>query len=73
MHVSDDTISRNVVEEDLNFMQRYEYYKVENSGLFEGGTRATPGEFDNNLDYRSLILVTTSEDIDDEDEVKRVN
>lgn len=70
MHVSDDTISRNVVEEDLNFMQRYEYYKVENSGLFEPVTRATPGEFDNNLDYRSLILVTTSEDIDDEDEVK---
>ena len=28
MHVADDTISRNVVEEDLNFMQRYEYYKI---------------------------------------------
>ena len=32
MHVADDTISRNVVEEDLNFMQRYEYYKIEPSG-----------------------------------------
>lgn len=71
MHVSDDTISRNVVEEDLNFMQRYEYYYVENSRLFEGSTRplVTEGEFDDHLIYDSIILVATSEDVDEEDEV----
>lgn len=71
MHVSDDTISRNVVEEDLNFMQRYEYYYVENSRLFEGSTRPldTDGEFDVHLIYDSIILVATSEDVDEEDEV----
>lgn len=71
MHVSDDTISRNVVEEDLNFMQRYEYYYVENSRLFEGSTRPldTDGEFDDRLIYDSIILVATSEDVDEEDEV----
>ena len=70
MHVSDDTISRNVVEEDLNFMQRYEYYYVENSGLFEGSTRPldTDGEFDDRIIYDSIILVATSEDVDEEDE-----
>ena len=71
MHVADDTISRNVVEEDLNFMQRYEYYYVENSRLFEGSTRPldTDGEFDDHLIYDSIILVATSEDVDEEDEV----
>ena len=71
MHVSDDTISRNVVEEDLNFMQRYEYYYVENSRLFEGSTRplVTDGEFDDHIIYDSIILVATSEDVDEEDEV----
>lgn len=71
MHVSDDTISRNVVEEDLNFMQRYEYYYVENSRLFEGSTRPldTDGEFDDHIIYDSIILVATSEDVDEEDEV----
>lgn len=71
MHVSDDTISRNVVEEDLNFMQRYEYYYVENSRLFEGSTRPldTDGEFDDRIIYDSIILVATSEDVDEEDEV----
>lgn len=71
MHVADDTISRNVVEEDLNFMQRYEYYYVENSRLFEGSTRplATDGEFDDRIIYDSIILVATSEDVDEEDEV----
>lgn len=71
MHVSDDTISRNVVEEDLNFMQRYEYYYVENSRLFEGSTRPldTDGEFDGRIIYDSIILVATSEDVDEEDEV----
>lgn len=71
MHVADDTISRNVVEEDLNFMQRYEYYYVENSRLFEGSTRPldTDGEFDNHIIYDSIILVATSEDVDEEDEV----
>lgn len=69
MHVSDDTISRNVVEENLNFMQRYEYYYVENSGLFEGSTRPldTDGEFDDHINYDSIILVATSEDVDEED------
>lgn len=71
MHVSDDTISRNVVEEDLNFMQRYEYYYVENSRLFEGspGPLDTDGEFDDHIIYDSIILVATSEDVDEEDEV----
>lgn len=71
MHVADDTISRNVVEEDLNFMQRYEYYYVENSRLFEGSTRPldTDGEFDDRIIYDSIILVSTSEDVDEEDEV----
>lgn len=71
MHVSDDTITRNVVEENLNFMQRYEYYKVENSRLFEGSTRPldTDGEFDDRIIYDSIILVATSEDVDEEDEV----
>lgn len=71
MHVADDTISRNVVEEDLNFMQRYEYYYVENSRLFEGSTRplVTDGEFDDRIIYDSIILVATSEDVDEEDEV----
>ena len=71
MHVSDDTISRNVVEEGLNFMQRYEYYYVENSRLFEGSTRPldTDGEFDDHIIYDSIILVATSEDVDEEDEV----
>lgn len=71
MHVSDDTISRNIVEEDLNFMQRYEYYYVENSRLFEGSTRPldTDGEFDDRIIYDSIILVATSEDVDEEDEV----
>lgn len=71
MHVSDDTISRNVVEEDLNFMQRYEYYYVENSRLFEGSTHPldTDGEFDDHIIYDSIILVATSEDVDEEDEV----
>lgn len=71
MHVSDDTISRNVVEEDLNFMQRYEYYYVENSRLFEGspGSLDTDSEFDDHLIYDSIILVATSEDVDEEDEV----
>lgn len=70
MHVADDTISRNVVEEDLNFMQRYEYYYVENSRLFEGSTRPldTDGEFDDHIIYDSIILVATSEDVDEEDE-----
>lgn len=71
MHVSDDTITRNVVEEDLNFMQRYEYYYVENSRLFEGlpGTLDTDSEFDDHIIYDSIILVATSEDVDEEDEV----
>lgn len=71
MHVADDTISRNVVEEDLNFMQRYEYYYVENSRLFEGSTRPldSDGEFDDRIIYDSIILVATSEDVDEEDEV----
>lgn len=71
MHVADDTISRNVVEEDLNFMQRYEYYYVENSRLFEGSTHLldTDGEFDDRIIYDSIILVATSEDVDEEDEV----
>lgn len=71
MHVSDDTITRNLVEEDLNFMQRYEYYYVENSRLFEGSTRplVTDGEFDDHIIYDSIILVATSEDVDEEDEV----
>lgn len=71
MHVADDTISRNVVEEDLNFMQRYEYYYVENSRLFEGSTRPldTDGEFDDRIIYDSIILVATSEDVDEEDEI----
>lgn len=64
MHVSDDTISRNVVEEDLNFMQRYEYYKIEPSGLF-GGTSS-----DLSKDYSSVVLIATSEDCDQEDEVR---
>lgn len=71
MHVADDTISRNVLEEDLNFNQRYEYYYVENSRLFEGSTRPldTDGEFDDRIIYDSIILVATSEDVDEEDEV----
>lgn len=71
MHVADDTISRNVVEEDLNFMQRYEYYYVENSRLFEGspGPLDTDGKFDDHIIYDSIILVATSEDVDEEDEV----
>lgn len=71
MHVADDTISRNLVEEDLNFMQRYEYYYVENSRLFEGSTHPldTDGEFDDRIIYDSIILVATSEDVDEEDEV----
>lgn len=71
MHVADDTISRNVVEEDLNFMQRYEYYYVENSRLFEGspGPLDADGEFDDHIIYDSIILVATSEDVDEEDEV----
>lgn len=71
MHVSDDTISRNVVEEDLNFMQRYEYYHVENSRLFEGLPRplGTDAKFDDHIIYNSIILVSTSEDVDEEDEV----
>lgn len=71
MHVSDDTITRNLVEEDLNFMQRYEYYYVENSRLFEGlpGPLVTDGEFDDHIIYDSIILVATSEDVDEEDEV----
>lgn len=71
MHVADDTITRNVVEEDLNFMQRYEYYYVENSRLFEGspGPLDTDSEFDDHLIYDSIILVATSEDVDEEDEV----
>lgn len=71
MHVSDDTITRNVVEEDLNFMQRYEYYYVENSRLFEGlpGPLDTDSEFDDHIIYDSIILVATSEDVDEEDEV----
>lgn len=64
MHVSDDTISRNVVEEDLNFMQRYEYYKIEPSGLF-GGTSS-----DLSKDYSSVVLISTSEDCDQDDEVR---
>ena len=64
MHVADDTISRNVVEEDLNFMQRYEYYKIEPSGLF-GGTSS-----DLSKDYSSVVLITTSEDCDQDDEVR---
>lgn len=64
MHVSDDTISRNVVEEDLNFMQRYEYYKIEPSGLF-GGTSS-----DLSKDYSSVVLIATSEDCDQDDEVQ---
>lgn len=63
MHVSDDTISRNVVEEGLNFMQRYEYYKIEPSGLF-GGTSS-----DLSKDYSSVVLIATSEDCD-HDEVR---
>ena len=71
MHVSDDTITRNLIEEDLHFMQRYEYYYVENSRLFEGSTRPldTDGEFDDHIIYDSIILVATSEDVDEEDEV----
>lgn len=64
MHVSDDTISRNVVEEDLNFMQRYEYYKIEPSGLF-GGTSS-----DLSKDYSSVVLIATSEDCEQDDEVQ---
>lgn len=64
MHVSDDTISRNVVEEGLNFMQRYEYYKIEPSGLF-GGTSS-----DLSKDYSSVVLISTSEDCDQDDEVR---
>lgn len=64
MHVSDDTITRNVVEEDLNFMQRYEYYKIEPSGLF-GGTSS-----DLSKDYSSVVLIATSEDCDQDDEVR---
>lgn len=64
MHVSDDTISRNIVEEDLNFMQRYEYYKIEPSGLF-GGTSS-----DLSKDYSSVVLIATSEDCDQDDEVR---
>lgn len=64
MHVADDTISRNVVEEGLNFMQRYEYYKIEPSGLF-GGTSS-----DLSKDYSSVVLIATSEDCDQDDEVR---
>lgn len=64
MHVADDTISRNVVEEDLNFMQRYEYFKIEPSGLF-GGTSS-----DLSKDYSSVVLIATSEDCDQDDEVR---
>lgn len=64
MHVSDDTISRNVVEEGLNFMQRYEYYKIEPSGLF-GGTSS-----DLSKDYSSVVLIATAEDCDQDDEVR---
>lgn len=64
MHVADDTISRNVVEENLNFMQRYEYYKIEPSGLF-GGTSS-----DLSKDYSSVVLIATSEDCDQDDEVR---
>lgn len=64
MHVADDTISRNVVEEGLNFMQRYEYYKIEPSGLF-GGTSS-----DLSKDYSSVVLISTSEDCDQDDEVR---
>lgn len=64
MHVSDDTISRNVLEENLNFMQRYEYYKIEPSGLF-GGTSS-----DLSKDYSSVVLISTSEDCDQDDEVR---
>lgn len=64
MHVSDDTITRNLVEEDLNFMQRYEYYKIEPSGLF-GGTSS-----DLSKDYSSVVLIATSEDCDQDDEVR---
>lgn len=64
MHVADDTISRNVVEEDLKFMQRYEYYKIEPSGLF-GGTSS-----DLSKDYSSVVLIATSEDCDQDDEVR---
>lgn len=64
MHVSDDTISRNVIEEDLNFMQRYEYYKIEPSGLF-GGTSS-----DLSKNYSSVVLIATSEDCDQDDEVR---
>lgn len=64
MHVSDDTISRNVVEEGLHFMQRYEYYKIEPSGLF-GGTSS-----DLSKDYSSVVLIATSEDCDQDDEVR---
>lgn len=64
MHVADDTISRNVVEEDLNFMQRYEYYKIEPSGLF-GGTSS-----DLSKDYSSVVLIATSEDCEQDDEVR---
>lgn len=64
MHVADDTISRNVVEEGLHFMQRYEYYKIEPSGLF-GGTSS-----DLSKDYSSVVLIATSEDCDQDDEVR---
>lgn len=64
MHVADDTISRNVVEEGLNFMQRYEYYKIEPSGLF-GGTSS-----DLSKDYSSVVLIATSEDCDQDDELR---
>lgn len=64
MHVADDTISRNVVEEGLNFMQRYEYFKIEPSGLF-GGTSS-----DLSKDYSSVVLIATSEDCDQDDEVR---
>lgn len=64
MHVADDTISRNVIEEGLNFMQRYEYYKIEPSGLF-GGTSS-----DLSKDYSSVVLIATSEDCDQDDEVR---
>lgn len=64
MHVADDTISRNVVEEGLNFMPRYEYYKIEPSGLF-GGTSS-----DLSKDYSSVVLIATSEDCDQDDEVR---
>lgn len=64
MHVADDTISRNLVEEGLHFMQRYEYYKIEPSGLF-GGTSS-----DLSKDYSSVVLIATSEDCDQDDEVR---